>query len=857
MVIQAAIGFSIGLLSLHCWPYVLADHEMTIITLLGGGVALFLRYYLCHYALANVLIWLLAGGLFVYISTSNYIYTVKQIPPMGANITIVGIVDSIQNVNIPSDNFDFIIKGWQAQPETSIREMKVRLYWDKANTLKQGEAHQLQVVLRRPYGRVNQAGYDAEKWYVGHGFHGRGNVISTALTPVTEQVTLPPYLIQQGTLSLRQRLFDTVVEQVIDLPNHGLLLALSFGVKDALTADDWVWLRDSGLAHLMAISGLHIGLAVALGWWGGLRLRGVLPETPYFTWLPMWIGLLVALCYAWLAGFSVPTQRALLMASIVMLLVRFLVVSPAWFILLLTFVLCLMIDPLASYTMGFWFSFTAVLVLLVLRSSQRITSSQDDTDSQFEPDSNHPAALGADSGWVAALSSLLTTASVISVRVYQGAKQLLILQFYLLALMLPLQWYFFGGFSVFAPAINFVALPLISFITVPLIFAALLVMKVPDVAFFLWQLADWSLQPVVWLGKRSVGAWLEFSAQWLPLIVVFAAGLLSVRLLPLRHFPALYLSLTVIFCSWQWQQHAPVFKAYLEPALAIDSIAMPSEQGEIKREEREATHGAVSHSWGVEMLDVGHGLSVIVTRNGRAVLYDTGNVWLQGSIASSVVEPVLKDQGIYTLDGLILSHADSDHAGGASYLSARYAPSWKRSSDYRMGYLPCIKGQSWQWQSLTFTVIWPPKRVKRAANPHSCVITISDKLLARQYGFQATEVLLTGDIDAISELLIARAYPQLSPDVFFVPHHGSKTSSSVTWLERITPQLALVSVGRYNPWQLPAPSVKARYLQRNIPWLSTAELGQVSVVIGQGEVQYQAARTNFRQAWYRDAFSAL
>ena len=127
-----------------------ATHELTIITLLGGGVALFLRYYLCHYALANVLIWALAGGLFVYISTSNYIYTVKQIPPMGANITIVGIVDSIQNVNIPSDNFDFIIKEWRGQPETSIREMKVRLYWDKANTLKQGEVLQLQPLLKTP-----------------------------------------------------------------------------------------------------------------------------------------------------------------------------------------------------------------------------------------------------------------------------------------------------------------------------------------------------------------------------------------------------------------------------------------------------------------------------------------------------------------------------------------------------------------------------------------------------------------------------------------------------------------------------------------------------------------------------------
>ncbi|PSW26942.1 DNA internalization-related competence protein ComEC/Rec2 [Photobacterium swingsii] len=848
MVIQAAVGFSIGLLSLHYWSYVPATHELTIITLLGGGVALFLRYYLCHYALANVLIWALAGGLFVYISTSNYIYTVKQIPPMGANITIVGIVDSIQNVNIPSDNFDFIIKEWRGQPETSIREMKVRFYWDKANTLKQGEVLQLQAMLRRPYGRVNQAGYDAEKWYVGHGFHGRGHLLS--VIPAASSAL-------QGTVSIRQRFFDTVVEQVIDSQHHGLLLALSFGVKDALTADDWLWLRDSGLAHLMAISGLHIGLAVALGWWGGLRLRGALPEAPNLTWLPMWLGLLVALSYAWLAGFSVPTQRALLMACIVMLFTRLLILSPGWFILLLTFVLCLAIDPLASYTMGFWLSFSAVFVLLLLRVSRHDMGEQYAISSQQEEALNTPSKQRGPSSLATMLSSGVNAITCILLRVYRGAKQLLVLQLYLLALMLPLQWYFFGGFSAFAPVVNFIALPLVSFITVPLIFAALLFMKWPELASFFWWLADFSLQPVAWLGKSSVGAWFEFSAQWLPLVVIFAGGIFSQRVLPFRFFPALYLSIFVVFCSWQWRQHLPFFNTLLQQTLTFDGTVSTHSSSMAMKSGVTSLDASGVLEWRVDMLDVGHGLAVIITRNGRAVLYDTGNRWLQGSIASSVVEPVLKDKGMYHLDGLILSHADSDHAGGSHYMVDRFSPSWKRSSDNRAGYLPCVKGESWQWQSLSFTVIWPPKRVKRAANPHSCVITISDKLLARQYGFQATEVLLTGDIDAISELLIARAYPQLSPDVFFVPHHGSKTSSSVTWLERITPQLALVSVGRYNPWQLPAPSVKARYLQRDIPWLSTAELGQVSVVIGQGEVQYQAARTNFRQAWYRDAFSAL
>lgn len=137
--------------------------------------------------------------------------------------------------------------------------------------------------------------------------------------------------------------------------------------------------------------------------------------------------------------------------------------------------------------------------------------------------------------------------------------------------------------------------------------------------------------------------------------------------------------------------------------------------------------------WQVDMLDVGHGLAILIRRGGFAVLYDTGNRWEQGSIATAVIEPVLlADGGVRKLDGMILSHADSDHAGGgAADVIARLQPEWKRSSDRRDGFMPCRRGgESWQWRQLDFRVLWPPRQVVRAANPHSCVIEISDRALS-------------------------------------------------------------------------------------------------------------------------------
>ena len=107
------------------------------------------------------------------------------------------------------------------------------------------------------------------------------------------------------------------------------------------------------------------------------------------------------------------------------------------------------------------------------------------------------------------------------------------------------------------------------------------------------------------------------------------------------------------------------------------------------------------------MLDVGHGLAVLIRRGELTVLYDTGNRWEQGSIATSVIEPVMLATGNNRLDGLILSHADSDHAGGLADVITRLKPEWKRSSDRRDGFMPCLRGEQWQWLHWIFVCSGP------------------------------------------------------------------------------------------------------------------------------------------------------
>ncbi|MBY5943863.1 DNA internalization-related competence protein ComEC/Rec2 [Photobacterium rosenbergii] len=775
---KSAAGVALGLLSLHFWLALPTYHGFITALMIGSVVCFYFRW--------RLLIYIAIGACLANLAATSYLKNVQLTFIEPRNITIVGEVSSLLNHKKLDTLFDFVTSELRQQGKRSSKTLRLRLSWqdpDNMPVMKQGERWQLQIRLRPPSGRVNSAGYDRERQFVGQGIHATGIVFSG-------------HRLESGhnsLASLRQSAFDTVVGLTEGLNHQRYLLALGFGFRGALLDEDWGLLRDSGLAHLMAISGLHIGLAIMLGWWCGSLLRNVFGGWPGAVWLPLWLGLCAGMLYAWLAGFTLPTQRALLMSLIALVLLRVRIVWPGWQVLLLVFALSLALDPLASYSAGFWLSFSAVAVIATAHAGGvRVDTHRNTSFSQ---------------------------------RCLGRVKVLVLLQFALLALMLPVQWVWFGGFSPWAPVINLMAVPWVSLFTVPLVLAAIIFSPIEPIAIRCWQLADLTLSPVLSLAQLARGGWWTIAENQGGWVLAASAVVVLLWLLPLRRFTVLLTVLVIVAVLW-------------------DKPVPESQDGHVP--------------WQVDMLDVGHGLAVLISSNNRSVLYDTGNRWPGGSIASSVIEPVLKQRGQSRLDGLVLSHADSDHAAGADYLEENFAPIWKRSSDFREGYQPCIRGEQWQWQGLGFRVLWPPKQVKRAANPHSCVIEIKQR--HNGSGADGPSLLLTGDIDAVSELLLARIESDLSPDILLVPHHGSRSSSTATWLDqmgwlsKMTPRYALVSVARYNPWQLPSADVRQRYRERGAYWLSTAESGQVSLEIKGDSIEVIRYRQDRKPAWFRPVF---
>jgi len=667
------------------------------------------------------------------------------------DITITGQIDSFFKPLSHGYQTSFVVQQRNQRSIPWIYSPTLRVIWPQEPESEPqtplpaiGEQWQLQVKLKPVLGRLNIAGFDKEKHFVTQRWH--GVAVVTGAQPISRDA------------SMRGQFRQQVFEQTITLPRQGYLLALSFGDRSHLAQSDWLKLRNSGLIHLLAISGLHVGMAFALGWWVA---RG-LTFMPWSSWAPLIGGISLAFCYAWLAGFSLPTQRALLMCAVLagstMLGLHF---NP-WKILLICLCLMLLMDPFSVMSVGFWLSYGAVAVIyLFLRAND-----------------------GGVSSWRAKL------------------MQLVKLQFWLLVGLLPMSVYVFQGTSVLSPLFNLMFVPWVSVVCLPLIVLALLMTLIaPDVSGVFWRLADGALLPVSYAIEYANWGWQALAQDWALLGMVPLSVLMVYRLLTAVQL----FSVATLIIAAVWPRLPP-------------------------------------SGWVFNLLDVGHGLAVLIEKDGRAILYDTGLAWPQGSYAQSVIEPVLLAKGITRLDGMILSHLDSDHAGGRGHMESKFSPKWLRASQHLPHYQSCKKGDNWRWQGLDFEVLWPPKLVKRAYNPHSCVVMVSD-------GY--SKVLLTGDIDAISEMILAREKQKLKADIMLVPHHGSASSSKGIFVGQVKPKWALASLALDNQWGMPAPQVLDQYRSQQINWMDTGQYGQIMVHFNDGAMQISSARSELSPRWYR------
>ena len=273
----------------------------------------------------------------------------------GKRISVTATVHGLPEVTSTGSRFEL---REARVDDTHLSLPDIRASWYGGPPVTAGERWRFDMRLRRPSGMANPGGYDYESGLYAQGIGAAGSIRSGEL--LKRFSVGPPLGAWRGMI--RQRLINVLGEESA----AGRLVALVVGDKTALTKRDWEVLQATGTSHLLVISGLHIGMlgAAVFGLITFVGRAGLFP----WPWPRLWLGVpaavLISVLYAWLAGFGVPVQRALLMISLA-LLTQVLYRRPGlWTLWLLAFAAVVAINPAAPLRAGFWLSFVAVGLLL-------------------------------------------------------------------------------------------------------------------------------------------------------------------------------------------------------------------------------------------------------------------------------------------------------------------------------------------------------------------------------------------------------------------------------------------------------------------------------------------------------------
>ena len=742
----------------------------------------------------------------------------------GVNIEVVGVVAELPRQHERGLRFAFDVEQVLTPHAAVPPHILLATYnseQDKPLILHAGERWQLTVRLKQPHGSSNPYGFDFEAWMLEQNLRANGYVHSknsnsyakvkqggderttktvqvarqgvseeaNAVSPMQRNldntrldalVKTPAYLIEHLREAVRERFQKTLGDQ----PYTGVLTALAVGDQSSIPSAQWKVFTRTGVNHLMSISGLHItmlsGLAFALTyalWRRSVRLALRLPARK----AAAVVGLLMALAYTLLSGYSVPAQRTVYMLAVIAAALWSSRSTAPSQILSTALLVVVLLDPWAVLSPGFWLSFGAVALIFYV-TAHRLDRSN----------------------W------LLEYGRV---------------QWAMMIGLIPPLLALFQQVSLVSPIANAFAIPLVEFVVVPL---TLLGALLP----FHWILAlahqamSICMIALEWLNQLPDAVW----TQHAPPVWSIALGMMGALwcLLP-RGFPARWLGLLLML---------PMFLVL--PAAPLDGTLR------------------------LIIFDVGQGLSVAAQTRNHALLYDTGPDFSgEADSGNRILVPSLRAMGIAQLDGLILTHDDTDHTGGALSVIQAMPIDWLSSSlpaqspilqqtsptltlpRRERELIRCADGQKWDWDGVHFELLHPSPesyaQEKIRKNNRGCVlrISIADK-----------HILLATDIEKDSEQRLLKEHPDKLPAVLLVvPHHGSKTSSVQEFVDAVHPRYAVFTVGYRNRFGHPKEEVVKRYRAAGSELLRSDEDGAILVKMDAENFSVERYRKTHARYW--------
>ena len=729
-----------------------------------------------------------------------------------------------------NNRFRFVLRGVSLadahQTHTVCGKLRVTAM-GQIPPLAAGDAIQFQSRVRLISNFNNPGGFDYKRYLAFKGIWATAYLSGDRLAVQNRQPSANIF----NTIDSIRRAFSNLVEQFGNADSRAVLKALIIGERHLIRPELRQAFNRAGAGHLLAISGLHIGIVATVAFTFFQFMTKRFNPLLWRAWgrkCAALLTLLPVLIYGLTAGFSPSTQRAVIMVAVFLLTFLFESEQDPLNTLSLAALLILVIDPPSLFSVSFQLSFTAVLGIVYGLSRLNYFGK------------GQQAAVTKD-------------------RLNRFKKlvfSFLLVSFLAICGSLPLVAFYFNQISLIGLATNLVVIPLIGFIAVPLGLAALLVLPISV------TLASWLIEADLFILSYA-----------LPLVKFFAD-------LPFAAVKIVTPSPLEIACFYimGWallnlgRSHSmpnglpPVSGREISGSNSIPSSLTPASRKSFVRHyinllqvfhlnfQRTRFRAKIALSlvslilvldtgywlyqrfWHrdlkVTVIDVGHGSAALLEfPGGHTILIDGGGFSDNSTfdIGEKIIAPFLWRKKIQTVDTIVLSHPNSDHLNGLIFI-ARYfnvKNVWTNNEPYPtegyarfMDVIASRKISLEKFESMSrrhciddieLKLLYPPpdylnliqSQKWRNTNNNSLVVKVSLK---------SVSFLFPGDIMAQAENeLVHLAGDRLASTVLIAPHHGSRTSSSLEFINAVNPRVTVISSGARGRFKLPHPSVLKRY----------------------------------------------
>lgn len=676
------------------------------------------------------------------VSLNNIPYNINE----KEEIDVVGYVKNIEKTK--NDKYKFILRTISINNKNSFENILV--YTNYLYNIDEGAKVHIKGTAYYPNQKTNYAGYNEELLF---------KIDKITYKLYADNINVLKYNKIKSYLNKFKNNIFSIYDSILPYKESNILKAMILGEKSFLDDEIINLYKTSGIYHILAISGLHIGI---LSMFLTKIFKMLFKRFGYI------LTIICLILYCIFTNYSSSTIRATIMA--ITILLAFLIYRRPDFIssISLSAIILLFVNPYNLFDIGFLYSYVSVFSI---------------------------AFLG---GRFCTLYNL------------EGIKKAFVISFFVCLSIKPITAYYFYNISILDVFINILILPFMSIVVIIGFLVTIIGIFSIPIAKFLVGSVYYILRFFMYICKVVDN--MEFNN-----IIIGKPSFIVII--------GLYIMLICISYAIYNKHHLRKRKKFINIGMIIFILSL-------------FLAILIPKPFKVTMLDVGQGDSTVGINKDGVFLIDGGGS-KNFSVGENIVLPYLKSEGIETIDFVFVTHNDSDHMKGIIeifdkiHIKNLFLPinnekdeNYKKlitlAEDKNIFVYFLKNGDTLKLgNNITFNVLHPNETFyNKEDNNNSLVLNMK---------YKENSMLFTGDIEKKAENFLVENNEDLSADILKVAHHGSKTSTTLDFIEKVNPNIALISCKENNIYNHPSEDVINTLQQNNVNIYRTDLNGDISI----------------------------